>query len=475
MALSPNDGTVASGYNNGTVRLWNVETRKVIARWTGHSDIVRALCWSRDNNRVASGSYDGTARVWDVHVKSGETVLTIKTGHDWVNAVIYSPDASKIATGGNDENAVKIWDARTSKLLKTLEHDDIVWSLAWTPHGDKLFSGSDGRIRIFDTAAWQEITILKGHTHFVNTISLSQNERLLASTSIDNTALLWDLDTSLTIGSPLQHSEEDVWSAALSPDGKVLVTGCQYENAYTWDVHAILKEARLEDLLKPLSDSSATRRPNIQARRIPPAFFDGSPTARGSSYRSNPRSTPAYLLERFSRSIFSRGPPIIRVPAVKDREACISSCYIYCPAASTKDTAANPITGLTGPGVVHDTAYSRYHSYYNTSKISYSLPVRILGHLVLFLCCASPQHANGNIQPMQQQGQSEGQSQSQGSSSQAQPATSSTPTPPPAPAPAPVTSASGAAAVQPQPPPLRARFVLFLCCASPHPPTAINT
>ncbi|KAG2071384.1 hypothetical protein BDR04DRAFT_1154539 [Suillus decipiens] len=104
-------------------------------------------------------------------------------------------------------------------------------------------------------------------------------------------------DTSFGGRSPFQRSEEDVWSAALSPDGKVLVTGCQYENAYTWDAYSILKEARLEDLLKPLSDlsvqkslmnSSVTRRPNIQARRVPPAFFDGvqngtqSSTARGS-------------------------------------------------------------------------------------------------------------------------------------------------------------------------------------------------
>jgi WD40 repeat protein len=62
-------------------------------------------------------------------------VLTSKTGHYWVNAVIYSPGATKSATGGLDveeNHAVKIWDAKTSKLFKALKQDNGVWSLAWT-------------------------------------------------------------------------------------------------------------------------------------------------------------------------------------------------------------------------------------------------------------------------------------------------------------------------------------------------------
>ncbi|KAG2753661.1 WD40 repeat-like protein [Suillus brevipes Sb2] len=63
MTLSPNGEIVASGCNDGKVRLWNVGTRKVIATWTGHSEVVCTLCWSTDGERVASGPWDGTARV----------------------------------------------------------------------------------------------------------------------------------------------------------------------------------------------------------------------------------------------------------------------------------------------------------------------------------------------------------------------------------------------------------------------------
>ena len=128
ISLSPNGKTVASGSSDGKVRLWDVETKKVVVRWTGHTSTVRSLCWSADGGRVVSGSDDGTIRVWDV--ESGNTVLgPIKTGHLYLSAVIYSPDTTKIATGGLDETSLKIWDAKTGNLLSTIKHDEQIWSM----------------------------------------------------------------------------------------------------------------------------------------------------------------------------------------------------------------------------------------------------------------------------------------------------------------------------------------------------------
>ena len=125
-----------------------------------------------------------------------------------------------------------------------------VCSLAWTLDGKKLISGSsDGSIRIFNTATWQLNAILKGHGRdIISVLSLSWSDRLLASASFDNTARLWDLDTNLPIGPPLEH-KYSVGCAAFSADGKQLVTGCEDENAYVWDIATILKETGQEDLL----------------------------------------------------------------------------------------------------------------------------------------------------------------------------------------------------------------------------------
>lgn len=71
---------------------------------------------------MLSGSSDGTAGVLDV--KSGKTVLNIKTGHERVYVVIYSPNQTKIATGGYKEDAVKIWDVKTGKLSMDIKQKE---------------------------------------------------------------------------------------------------------------------------------------------------------------------------------------------------------------------------------------------------------------------------------------------------------------------------------------------------------------
>lgn len=224
IALSPGGKEVASGSDDGIVRLWEIETVKVTARWTGHSSGVPSICWSPDGGRLVSGSYDGTARVWNV--ESGETVLEpIQTGQIYVRTVRYS--------GGQDavgESSVKLWDVKTGELLKTLKAKTPageVLCLAWSSDVNTLISGSldmDGSgIRKFDTATGKQTAVLEGHEHLVKALSLSPNSRILASASSDKTTRLWNIENNQPIGPPLLH-EDPVRSAAFSPDGKILAT-----------------------------------------------------------------------------------------------------------------------------------------------------------------------------------------------------------------------------------------------------------
>jgi len=168
IALSPDGKKVVSGSEDGGVRLWDIDTSKVIGRWMGHTDRVSSVCWSRDGQRVLSGSHDGTARQWDV--ENGQTILTpIKAGH-YLWAVVYSPDMTLFATAGSErpwddtgdhKSAIRIWNAKTSKLVATLEgHTNWVRCLVWTPDGKALISGSDDfSIRTWNTSTWKQSTL----------------------------------------------------------------------------------------------------------------------------------------------------------------------------------------------------------------------------------------------------------------------------------------------------------------------------
>jgi len=225
------------------MKVWDLDTGKVVTKWTGHRSNVTSVSWSQDGVRIMSGFIDGTVKMWDV--ESRKIILEINTGLSgiYLRGAIYSPDETMIATGGSDDaekEFLKIWDAKAGKLIKNLTgHTNDVTCLAWTHDQSTLISGSrDSSIRTWNTTTWQQIAILTEHTGTVFAIAISPNGRILASASADKTARLWNLENGQLVGSPLQHPGT-VSCLSFSTDGKLLATGCFDSNAYTWDMSAI--------------------------------------------------------------------------------------------------------------------------------------------------------------------------------------------------------------------------------------------
>jgi WD40 repeat protein len=249
MRLSPDGKKVVSG-DEGAVKLWDVDTGKleVIVKCTGNNRHGVSVGWSGDSKRVVIGADDGTTRVWDV--ESGQTVLVIETGLSTMRAVIYSPDMTMIATGGykRDEH-LKIWDAKTGQLVTNIkghQDSDIVLCLAWTADGKTLISATEVTIRTWNATTWQKIVTLSRHASVIKGIVISPNDRILASAAYDHTTILWNLENGQAI--VILHHRDPVLCTSFSPDGKLLATGCRDNKAYIWDISAFIKDAGLGDL-----------------------------------------------------------------------------------------------------------------------------------------------------------------------------------------------------------------------------------
>jgi WD40 repeat protein len=74
----------------------------------GHTGTVNSVCWSPDGKRLASGSDDGTVKVWDA--AKGQQALTLKGHTGWVNSVCWSPGGTRLASAGSD-GTVRVWEA----------------------------------------------------------------------------------------------------------------------------------------------------------------------------------------------------------------------------------------------------------------------------------------------------------------------------------------------------------------------------
>jgi WD40 repeat protein len=107
--------------------------------------------YSPDGTSIASGSIDNTVKVWEA--STGELLRSLEGHSGWVFSVVYSPDGRSIASG-SDDKTVKVWEASTGELLRSLEgHSDKVLSVVYSPDGMSIASGSaDGTIKIWNAA-----------------------------------------------------------------------------------------------------------------------------------------------------------------------------------------------------------------------------------------------------------------------------------------------------------------------------------
>jgi WD40 repeat protein len=157
--------------------------------------------------------------------KLDTSLLTIAEGSS-VFSLAYSPDG-KLLAGGCSDSTVKLWDAQTGELKKSLTgHSGAVKSIAFSQDGKILASGSaDKTVRLWNLSTGETKLTLTGHSDLVHCVRFSPDGKTLASGSYDKTIKLWEIATGK------QKQLSSFWlkplfrSLSFSPNGQLITGG----------------------------------------------------------------------------------------------------------------------------------------------------------------------------------------------------------------------------------------------------------
>jgi len=242
VAFSPDGQTVAL-FRDGATDLVDLTGRRV--RRVRHGlALLRTLCpsgavaFSPDGRRCAVSCY--TVRLWPpgqipghvtvFEVDTGREVLRIPHHAMWIQTLAYSPDGSRITTGGGDNNFVRTWNAKTGQQLMAIHHTGDIGSVAFSPDGRRFATGTyilggdadDNTTEVWDTSTGQALLRLRIHPtkfHNITGVAFSPGGAFVAAVNGWATTV-WDAVTGtqvLTLPAGGQH-------VAFSPDGLHLLT-----------------------------------------------------------------------------------------------------------------------------------------------------------------------------------------------------------------------------------------------------------
>ena len=267
LALSQDGRRLAASGQGGLIRVWEVASRRMILENRGHGDTrVFTVALSPDGRMLATGGGDAATRLWKTD--SGELLHKFDFAGKWVRSVQFSPDGRTLAVGGTRDLSVRLWDVKTFKLSAALRGSDAdILHLLFSADGKTLAAGArNGFVRVWDVASRELRESYPGHQGLVWTVGVSPDGKSIASAGQDRSLRFWDrvtgqemakVDCEFEIGTLIfspnrstttvfcttgdstrvydlkrldapsvvaRHTDTDINSAALSPDGASVAT-----------------------------------------------------------------------------------------------------------------------------------------------------------------------------------------------------------------------------------------------------------
>ena len=240
--VPPDNRRAVSASDDGSLRLWDLESGETLAVMRGHELKVVTVAVSADGRYVASGSWDRTVRLWDL--ASGEALATYDRHQGSVNAVAFLPDGEGVISGGYD-GALWLWPLPSGNGGSTTSEARLANSgfpindLALSADGSRLLTGSaDGKVRLWDWRAREELAELPAHEGAVLTVAFAPENGLFASGGTDGQLLLWEGGATTPRTSLQVEHYRAVWSVTFSPDAQVVYAAGTDPVARAWYVES---------------------------------------------------------------------------------------------------------------------------------------------------------------------------------------------------------------------------------------------
>jgi WD40 repeat protein len=202
VTISPNGQYIVAGSDDGTMHAWDLEKESYLAVRL-HAAAIFATAFSTDNRRAAVGTYDGSVFEWDIVNGS----LRNFGGHRGsITDVKFSPDGRYLACSSGDR-MVHLFDVETGVSCSLDGHTEAVWKLAFSPDGRHLAScsldkkvhlrtmarGASNALEYFWEAKRDAPQALAEHNNPVFSVAFSPDGTRLVSGAMNGTPLVWEV------------------------------------------------------------------------------------------------------------------------------------------------------------------------------------------------------------------------------------------------------------------------------------------
>jgi WD40 repeat protein len=216
VTFDPTGTLLASGGADGDVLIQKAHGGPIRSRNLGAA--VVALAWAH-NGTLLMAAKDGTVHL--SHDAGATEARGLVHGSPLVSAALRD-DGLAVATAGTD-GYVRVWSASTGGRLLEVHAGTGLTSVALDPTGRMVAAGVADNVVVYDAHTGTQLGVLAGHTDTVTGVAFSPDGKLIASSSRDRDARVWDAK-SLKLVKILRRHTAFVSGVAFSPDGRWLAT-----------------------------------------------------------------------------------------------------------------------------------------------------------------------------------------------------------------------------------------------------------